>query len=370
MGVVEAPLDLSQPLTLPCGLKIPNRLAKAALAESWGDNDHLPSQGLIKAYGKWADGGWGIVMTGNVMVDVTHLGQPGDCALNENIPEANTIASWRQWAEDCNKSGTPMIMQLNHPGRQSPIGAGTRGYCAKTIAPSPIALNLGDSLVSRAIRNVVFGTPREMTLDDINHVVARFAETARVAMESGFAGVEIHGAHGYLLAQFMSAKSNQRTDKYGGSAVNRVRIVVEVIEAIRKVVPKSFCVGIKFNSVDHQSDSALADCIEQLQAVTSAGVDFLEVSGGTYEDPVMMLGNEKAKTQPEKSERTLNREAFFLDFAKAIRQHFKDVPLMVTGGFRSRKGMEAALKQGDCDIIGLGRPSVINAAWPKEVILN
>lgn len=106
-------------------------------------------------------------------------------------------------------------------------------------------------------------------------------------MESGFAGVEIHGAHGYLLAQYMSAKSNQRTDSYGGSALNRVRIVVEVIEAMRRVVPKSFCIGIKFNSVDHQSESALADCIEQLKAIVAAGVDFLEISGGTYEDPIV-----------------------------------------------------------------------------------
>jgi 2,4-dienoyl-CoA reductase-like NADH-dependent reductase (Old Yellow Enzyme family) len=244
----------------------------------------LPSSDLIRTYGAWADGGWGIVMTGNVMIDATHLGQPTDCAVNCANSEEETLASWRQWAEDFKRTGTPILMQLNHPGRQSPLGAGTRGYFAKTMAPSAIPLNIGDGLISWALRKMIFGTPRQMTKEDIRHVVARFADGARLAAEAGFAGVEIHAAHGYLLAQFLSAECNQRTDEYGGSAQNRARIVFEVVQAVRKSVPMGFCVGIKFNSVDHQSQEALQECIEQLEAVKAAGIDFLEVSGGTWEN--------------------------------------------------------------------------------------
>lgn len=287
MTVDKKPLGISQPLTLPCGLEVPNRVAKASLAEAWGDADHLPSRDLISAYNSWANGGWGMVITGNVMVDTMYMGQPTDNALNRSLPESVLLDAWSRWSSSCNKAGTPIVMQINHPGRQSPIGSGSRGYLDKTIAPSPVALNLGDDLPSRLVRNIVFGTPREMTIAEIEHVVASFAETARLASESGFQGVQIHGAHGYLVAQFLSAKSNRRTDRYGGSAINRARLAVEIVQAIRRVVPKSFCIGIKFNSVDHQSQSALADCIEQLRAITDAGVDFLEVSGGTYEDPVV-----------------------------------------------------------------------------------
>lgn len=280
-------LEIATPFTLPCGLTFPNRLVKAALAESWADKDRLPSEQLIRTYGTWADGGWGMVLTGNVQVDVAYLGTPEDNAFNDRIPRDQLLASWKRWAQTTNEHGTPTLMQINHPGRQSMIGAGTRGLFAKSIAPSPIPLQLGDGILPRALSALVFGTPREMTVEDIRDVVARFAETAKLASEAGFAGAEIHAAHGYLLAQFLSARSNQRADAYGGTARNRARIVVEVIHAVRAAVPKGFCVGVKLNSVDHQSPLELQECIEQLEDITAAGVDFLEISGGTYEDPTV-----------------------------------------------------------------------------------
>lgn len=176
-------------------------------------------------------------------------------------------------------------MQINHPGRQSPIGAGARSLCAQNLAPSAIALDMGDGWLAKSAVSMVFGTPKAMTEEDISDVVARFAGAARLAAEAGFAGVEVHAAHGYLLSTFLTAKSNQRTDGYGGSARNRARIVVEVVEAIRKATPKGFCVGVKLNSADHQTAEALRDSIEQIEAIAEAGVDFLEISGGSYEDP-------------------------------------------------------------------------------------
>ncbi|KID83937.1 Aldolase-type TIM barrel [Metarhizium guizhouense ARSEF 977] len=359
-------LEIARPLTLPCGLTIPNRLAKAALAEGWGDKNRLPHKSLVETYGAWADGEWGLVMTGNVQVDTAYLGTPDDNAVNSDIPREQLLQSWKQWASTCSKNGTPTIVQLNHPGRQSTPGAGSHGYFGKTIAPSVVPVKLGDGLIARFLSALVFGSPREMDTTDIQHVVGRFVDGAKLSHEAGFAGIEIHAAHGYLLAQFLSAKTNKRTDAYGGSPKKRARIVVEIIDAVRKAVPKEFCVGIKLNSVDHQSQTELEECVEQLEAIVAAGIDFLEISGGTYENPEMMIG----KANPPVSERTAAREAFFIEFAHAIRDRFKGVPLMVTGGFRSRQGMEAAIKDGGCDLVGIGRPAILNPFLPKNTIFN
>ncbi|KAG6299413.1 hypothetical protein E4U09_008171 [Claviceps aff. purpurea] len=388
-------LKVAEPLTLPCGLTIPNRLAKAAVAEGWGDKRHLPHEKLIQTYSSWADGEWGLILTGNVQVDIEYLGQPEDNCANPNVPREELLETWKRWAKSANGQGSKTIVQLNHPGRQSLPGAGTHGFFKKTIAPSPVQVNLGQGLIAKTLSKLVFGTPREMTAADIQHVVTRFAEAAKLCHEAGFSGVEIHGAHGYLLAQFLSAKTNHRSDDYGGSPKKRAKIVVDILRAVRAEVPKEFCVGIKLNSVDHQSEKELEDCIEQLEDIVAAGIDFLEISGGSYEDPVvwrsyaavdrdlLLRGEMKCdaltqlehqmmtgRTSEKVSERTLAREAFFLEFAHAIRSRFEGVPLMVTGGFRTRKGMEAAIREGGCDIIGIGRPAVLNPLLPKNTIFN
>ncbi|KAK5996398.1 NADH-dependent flavin oxidoreductase iccG [Cladobotryum mycophilum] len=365
-SVDPSDLEVSRPLTLPCGLTLPNRLVKAAMAEKWADEDRLPNEKLIQTYGVWGNGGWGGLLTGNVQVDATYLGGPDDHSIDNRVPRDKILNSWKQWAKKTSSNGTPAIMQLNHPGRQSTAGSGNRSWFAKSIGPSPIPIQIGQGLLSKLISAFIFGTPREMTRDDIRHVANCFAEAAKLASEAGFSGVEIHAAHGYLLAQFLSSKSNQRKDEYGGSAKNRARIVVEVIKAIREVVPSSFCVGIKLNSVDHQSQKELEECIEQLEDIAAAGIDFLEISGGTYEDPSMFQDTDTNI----QSTRTQAREAFFLDFARVIREKFRHVPLMVTGGFRTRVGMEAALREGACDIIGIGRPAVLEPALPRTIILN
>ncbi|EEY23468.1 NADPH dehydrogenase [Verticillium alfalfae VaMs.102] len=360
-------LQISKPLTLKCGLTLPNRLVKAAMTEQLADRSHLPTPTFLRVYEAWAAGGWGLVLTGNVQVDEVHLGGPRDTAVSSAVETSTVLASFKEWAAVCNTHGTPTVVQINHPGRQSPPGAGDRGFFAKTLAPSAVPLRLGDDLISRALSAVAFGTPKAMSVADIKEVVRRFAETARISAEAGFQGVQVHGAHGYLVAQFLSAKTNTRTDEYGGSPAKRARFAVEIIDAIRAVVPKEFCVGIKLNSVDHQSEAELGDCVEQLKLITQAGVDFIEVSGGTYEDPTMNLGPSAVEG---KSERTKAREAFFLDFAAAIRDQFPDVPLVVTGGFRTRQGMESAVREGGCDAVGIGRPAVLNPSLPVNTVFN
>lgn len=280
-------LKSEEPLTLPCGLTMENRLCKAAMVEGWAGKKALPRQELIDVYEAWADGGWGMLLTGNVQVDLAHLGTPEDHAINDTIDHDEHVQSWKVWAEKTNGKGVPTIVQLNHPGRQSLPMAGNRGFFSKTLAPSAVPVRMGDGLIARALSCLIFGSPKEMSVEEIEDVVQRFANGAKLAAEAGFAGVQIHGAHGYLVAQFLSAKTNLRTDAYGGTAKKRAKFVVDIIQAIRAVVPKGFCVGIKLNSVDHQSKTELAECLEQLSEIDAAGVDFLEVSGGTYENPTV-----------------------------------------------------------------------------------
>ena len=279
-------LLLSQPFKLPCGLTLPNRLAKAALAEEIADCQHLPTTTQLEnAYGAWADGGWGMVMTGNVQVDEKYLGGHRDLAVSSDLPEEKVLEAYKKFVGIMRRKGTPAIMQINHPGRQSPLGAGKKAFMDKNLAPSPIQLNMGDDFLAKIITNVVFGTPKEMSVEEIEDVVQSFARTARIASEAGFDGVEIHAAHGYLLSQFMSEKSNQRTDAYGGSPAARAKIIVDVAKAIRAATPAGFCVGLKFNSADHQSPKELEEVLEQITLIAEVGLDFLEVSGGSYENP-------------------------------------------------------------------------------------
>lgn len=124
-----------------------------------------------------------------------------------------------------------------------------------------------------------------MTTQDIELVIAQFAHSARTVAEAGFAGVELHGAHGYLHAQFLSKKTNLRDDAWGGDAQRRARVAVEIIKRVREATPEGFALGIKLNSADHQIDQAMEETMTQVEAIVEAGVDFLEISGGSWEDP-------------------------------------------------------------------------------------
>ena len=173
----------------------------------------------------------------------------------------------------------------------------------------------------------------------------------------------------------MSPQTNLRTDEFGGNPTKRVEVVLRIIRRIRQATSKEFCIGIKLNSVDASSSESPADAIEQIKLIAECGVDFIEISGGTYENPRMVnpewnapkATHEKAST-PKKS--TIQRESYFLEFAKEVREKFPSVILMVTGGFRTRRGMEDALQSGACDLIGIGRPAAVLPKLPKEIILD
>ncbi|WP_269756725.1 oxidoreductase [Amycolatopsis aidingensis] len=185
---------------------------------------------------------------------------------------------------------------------------------------------------------------------EIEDLVDRFATTAAIAETAGFDGIQIHAAHGYLIAQFLSPLANQRTDDWGGDSTRRLRFLLEVVRRIRATVGPGFAVGIKLNSADFQrggfSEAESRDVVARL---AQEGLDLIEISGGSYEAPAMM--------GTARSAGTLAREAYFLDYAQTVRHLARDVPLAVTGGFRSHTAMATAIAHRTCDLIGLGRPT-------------
>ncbi|RJG45528.1 NADH:flavin oxidoreductase/NADH oxidase family protein [Mesorhizobium sp. DCY119] len=315
-------MSLFSPLSLPNGAIIPNRLAKAAMEENMADADHAPSDELIRLYRAWGDGGAGLIITGNVMVDPRAMTGPAGVVLEDD----RHIDRFRIWADAARAKGAQVWMQINHPGRQMPAS-----MQQPTVAPSAIALDLGK-------QSGMFPMPRAMSAEDIADVVRRFATTAALAERAGFTGVEIHAAHGYLLSQFLSPLANHRTDQWGGSLENRARLLLDIVRAARAAVSPSFAVAVKLNSADFQRGGfSPEDARAVVTMLAPLGVDLVELSGGSYEAPAMMGAS--------RDERTLAREAYFLEFARDI-AGVATMPLMVTGGIRRRAVAEAVIDSG------------------------
>ncbi|MCA9579457.1 MAG: NADH:flavin oxidoreductase/NADH oxidase family protein [Myxococcales bacterium] len=322
---------LAQPLRLPCGHELPNRIGKSAMSEALGTVDNRATRKLETLYGRWSDGGLGLCITGNVMVDRRALGEPHNVALEDE----RDLDAFRAWAKAGTRAGTSLFMQLNHPGKQAP-----KGLNRETVSPSAVPFDPSMS--------AYFGTPRELTHAEIEDIVSRFGRAAGLAKQAGFSGVQIHGAHGYLVSQFLSPHHNRRDDAWGGTPEKRRRFVLEVYRAIRAAVGPAFPVSIKLNSADFQRGGFTEEeSLATIVALADAGIDLVEISGGTYEAPAMT-----GKT--EKKASTVAREAYFLDFAEKVRAAVS-VPLMVTGGFRTGGAMRAALESGAMDVVGLAR---------------
>lgn len=336
-------LTLNSPLTLGNGQVIKNRLFKSAMSEQLGTREHSPRPGLATLYGRWAHGGIGLSMTGNIMVDRTALGEPKNVVLDE----ASDLSLFADWAKAGQQNGCQIWTQLNHPGKQIP-----NFICDQPVAPSAISLQGG--------LEKGFNTPRALTETEIFTIIGKFALSAKLAKEAGFNGVQIHGAHGYLVSQFLSTRHNQRDDQWGGSLENRMRFVLEVYRAIREQVGDDFPVGIKLNSADFMKGSfSEEDSMQVVQALSQAGIDLIEISGGTYESPSMMGHKVKAST--------LKREAYFLDYIEKVRG-LVDTPLVLTGGFRSAAGMQEALNTGATDMIGLARTTAVDPDFPNKLL--
>ena len=343
---------LAQPFTLPNGVVIKNRLFKSAMSEALGSREGAATPELTRLYGAWADGGIGLCITGNVMVDRRALGEPGNVVIEDD----RFMGQLQEWARAATRNHTQCWVQLNHPGKQAP-----KGLNKENISPSAVPF--------RAEMQAFFPTPREMTEAEILDVIARFGKAAGLVKQAGFTGVQIHGAHGYLVSQFLSPHHNRRTDGWGGTPEKRRRFALAVLQAMREQVGPDFPIGIKLNSADFQRGGFTEEeSLDTIRALSDAGIDLIEVSGGTYEAPVMtgVKGKPKPKGEPVK-ESTQQREAYFLVFAEKARAAVK-TPLVVTGGFRSLEGMADAITSGAVDFVGIARALAIEPDVPNRLL--
>ena len=323
-----------------------NRVIKGAMSEALANTAGEPNHLHLGLYGAWAKGGLGCAITGNVMVDARAKNEPGVVIVETE----RDLAKLKQWADLGKQHGMVQLIQLSHPGRQCP-----KGLNKETVAPSAVPFS--------AMLATTFATPRALREDEILDLIQRFATSAVICEKAGFEGVQLHGAHGYLISEFLSPLTNKRTDQWGGSIENRTRFLLEIYKAVRAATSESFIISVKLNSADFQKGGITEEeVISVFKAIDEAGIDLIEISGGTYEAPAMA----GAKSNQRK-ESTIAREAYFLDFAEKIRKEVK-CKLMVTGGFRTVKGMNAALESGACDFIGIARPLAVETDLTDRLI--
>ena len=345
---------IATPLKLPCGTEIPNRLCKAAMTEGLASPAGAPTPALNQLYGIWSEGGAGLLLSGNVQIDGDHLERPGNVIIDGEV-SATMQTALEAWAAAGTRGGNHFWAQISHAGRQ----------CQKVVNPRPKA----PSAVKLGLPGGQFGEPQPMSEDDIEAVIAGFARCAKVMINAGFTGVQLHAAHGYLLSQFLSPRSNQREDQWGGSLENRARLLLSCVARVRAAVGPAVPISVKLNSADFQRGGF--DFDESLQVakwLEDASVDLIEVSGGTYEQP-RLLNLEGIEPIEEQSlaASTRAREAYFVDFAEAMRKEIS-IPLMVTGGLRRLDAMNAALESGCADMIGIGRPMCVVTDAPAQLL--
>ena len=345
---------LEQPLTLPCGAVVPNRLCKAAMTEGLAHPDGSASEELARLYGVWSDGGSGLLLSGNIQVDGDHLERPGNVVVDGELSESafNALA---EMASQGTRAGNHLWAQISHAGRQT----------QKIVNPSPKA----PSAVRIRLPQSQFGEPVALTGSEIEALIERFVNCAVVCKRAGFTGVQFHAAHGYLLSQFLSPLTNQREDEWGGSLENRSRALIRIVKETRERVGAEFPISVKLNSADFQKGGfEFNDSLRVAQWLAESGIDLIEISGGTYEQPRLLdlEGIEPIEEQAI-ARSTMAREAYFVDFAKAMRDSLS-IPIMVTGGLRRSEVMAHVLKTGAADMIGLGRPLCMDTDGPKALL--
>lgn len=339
------PTPVAAPLELPCGTTLKNRLVKASMSEGLATASGGPSNQHLDLYRRWADGGAGLVITGGVMVDTEHRDDPAAVAVTDD----RHLDMLRAWATAGTVNNTQLWMQLNHPGKQSP-----RTLNKFPVAPSAVPVT------GRPGR--YFAKPRELTVSDIDLTVWRFGYSALIARETGFSGVQIQAGHGNLINQFLSPADNLRTDGYGGDLEGRMRLLIEVYQAVREQVGDAFPVSVKLNSSDGVPGGFSADeSLQVAEKLSELGVDVIEISGGTIATPLM---------QGDEYDATGNTgEIFFADHARRVRESV-DAPVMVTGGFRCAADVERGLDEGIGDLIGMARPMVLIPELANDIIVR
>lgn len=350
--VVPSPVvttDLHDPLTLPSGLVLPNRIAKAAMTENLADVANQPTPRHERLYRRWAEGGAGLLITGNLVVDRRYLERTRNIVADAHL-DVGALARVADATGD-----VPLLAQLGHPGRQ----------CTRYIAPTPVAPSEVDAVALLGS----FGRPRALTTGEVEGIVEAFAASAARCERAGLDGVQVHAAHGYLLAQFLSPLTNRRTDRYGGDVAGRATALLEVVRACRTATGPGFTIAVKLNSSDFRHGGFTQDDAESVVGMLAAeGIDLLEISGGTYESPALLGLADGQRAQGPGAEGVTVKEAYFADFATRARAAAPQVPIMLTGGLRTAGAMRSLLAAGAVDVVGLGRPLCVRPDLPRDLL--
>ncbi|MCQ3805512.1 MAG: NADH:flavin oxidoreductase/NADH oxidase family protein [bacterium] len=321
---------LRSSLELPCGALLKNRIAKSAMSDSLGNGEGNPTGAQIRLYERWADGGAAVSIIGEVQGDPRYPEKPGNLVLG---PHADHRAMEELVSRAVIKDAH-LWPQLGHAGALSHL---------------PISHPKGPSALDIEGLQCV-----GMSVEDIHELPHMYARTAAYAKNLGFTGVQVHAGHGFLLSQFLSPLFNRRDDGYGGSIEARCRIVLEVIDEIRRAVGPLFPVGIKINSTD-QLEGGLTedDALEVVRLLDRTSVDLIDISGGTY------FPGAKAS-----SDRPSDGAPYFLRFARRAKG-VTDVPVMLTGGFKRRQQAVDAVVSGAADVVSLARAMVLDPRLPE-----
>lgn len=313
----------NRPLQLPCGAVLKNRFVKSAMSDSLADGKGNSTDAQARLYERWAKGGVGLSIIGEVQVDHRFPEKPGNLVLEANAD----LPALRSLASRASINGAHIWPQLSHAGGLS--------HLPISQPKGPSALNIDEFQCAA------------MSETDVAQLPDRYANAALIAKNAGFTGVQIHAGHGFLLSQFLSPLFNRRKDQYGGSIEARCRIIVEIIDKVRSVVGSSFPIGIKINSSDQLQGGLTQD--EALKAIcilNKTSIDLIEISGGSY-FPGATSSSDSAVSGP-----------YFVEFAQRAR-NLTNIPLVVTGGFKTRKQALNTLTSNATDMIGLGRAFIL-----------
>ena len=326
---------LGQPLGLPCGAILKNRIAKSAMSDSLGDGMGDPTTEQMRLYERWAEGGVALSLIGEVQGDYRYPEKPGNLVLGSqsNQKALQTLSSRGQIRD------SHLWPQLGH--------AGALSHLAISKPKGPSALDI-EGLECEG-----------MSVEDIQALPGIYASTATLAKSSGFNGVQIHAGHGFLFSQFLSPLFNHRTDEYGGSVEARFNIIGKVIDAVRKAVGPTYPVGIKINSTDKlEGGLSNEDALEVIRILDQTSIDLIDISGGTYFPGAKSSSDSVSDSGP-----------YFINFARQAKK-ITDIPLMVTGGFEKREQAIEAITSGATDMVSLARAMVLDtqlaATWLSE----
>ena len=328
---------------------IKNRLVRSATYEGMASEDGRVTDELVELYKTLAEGGVGLIITSYTCVQPSGKAMPHQTGIDRD----DLIPGLKRIVETVHKhgDGCKVAMQLVHCGRQSFI-------LENTIAPSAV------------LEPVVNKMPREMTVEEIEETIKAFAEAARRAKEAGFDAVQLHAAHGYLLSEFLSPYTNRRTDEYGGSTENRIKIVEDIYERTKEKVGKDFPILIKMNVDDFlEGGINLNESKKIAGRLSKTGFAAIETSGCMWE--VTTRSEEELGWRPAMipesriNIRPKDKEAYHLPYAREIKKLI-DAPLILVGGIRSLDVIERILAEGSADFIALSRPLIRQPDLPNR----